>query len=189
MKTSFRDISLSKLNHYELEDLRLLRNKYSHFLVYNQKITKESQISWFNNINSQEIYCSVYKGSDLAGFVFAKGLDKINKSFETGILFHEKYQNTSLPPISCIMLSNIMFNVLQYSLAIAIVHKNNIEAINFNLKFGFEVVSNNKDFVFLNIKKNDFSSTKNKFILPILNTQIVNLDNDFIEKYTINQCE
>ncbi|HBS88291.1 MAG: hypothetical protein A2W91_17760 [Bacteroidetes bacterium GWF2_38_335] len=170
MKICKYGVSLIRLRKEHIELVRTKRNdpKISGFMEYRDYITPEMQEKWFDSINN--IYNSYYLieyENEYIGLINEKNINFEERSSEAGLfIWEEKYLNTYVPLFASLCLLEVGFNILQGEKCYIKVHKDNRNAIDYNIKMGFELLSENPEtgFKTLVLKRNGYEDKVRKII-------------------------
>jgi hypothetical protein len=166
MIISFRNINLSEIGVSDLESLRKLRNENRELLINNTEIDENNQKAWFHALDKEKnTYYTIKKDKVLLGFIFVKNLDENEMSFETGVLILNEFKGSSAVAIAAMILSFYYFFIKKYNLALANIHKDNHQALEFNKSLKFEVLGLDGDFYKLRCSNNEYLSLLDKLSL------------------------
>lgn len=139
-------ITLKRITIDDIEIIRQWRNsdeiqRNMHFRKY---ITKRMQKKWFHSIDNINnfYYLIEYKGEKI-GLFNEKNIDWENKTSETGLFIANiNYINTQIPILASLCLSEIGFYIIQGEKSYIRILKNNLQAIEYSLSFGYELCEN-----------------------------------------------
>jgi RimJ/RimL family protein N-acetyltransferase len=135
-------ITLERLSLDTIELVRNWRNdpKISKYMVYQDYITPEMQLQWFNKINNDLNYFWIAKFNDEdLGLVNIKNIDYEKKCGETGIfIYNDKYLNSDIPFRVSLCNHDFIFEKLNLEFTYGPVLANNKRAIRFGKAFGCE---------------------------------------------------
>jgi RimJ/RimL family protein N-acetyltransferase len=142
-------ITLRRITLDDIEIIRHWRNsdEIQKRMQYREYITKRMQKKWFysiDNINNF-YYLIEFKGEKI-GLFNEKNIDWKNRTSETGLFIaDEKYINTQIPILASLCLSEIGFYVIQGEKSFIRILKDNKQAIEYSLNFGYELCANQAD--------------------------------------------
>ena len=142
MIISFKDIELSTLQFNEIEVLRNLRNTHHNKFIDTKIISSKQQEIWFENIDySSNLFLTIKQKETICGFIYYHDIDIINKSTKTAILVNENNIEAHSPSLCAIMLSDFIFKNSPINQLHSKIKLNNIKAIEFNKKIGFQIIA------------------------------------------------
>ena len=137
-----------ELHRLKIEDVELVRQKRNEKAIrekmfYQKIITFEEQKKWFESINNiYNYYFVIHYNNKKVGLIHGK-----IHSFEEGIaeggifIWDEETYNSIVPVISSVCMADITFFIMNMKKTIADVRIENKIALDYNLKLGYEVVS------------------------------------------------
>lgn len=157
MIIAYRQLILQSIKEVDLENLRLARNSYRHFLIESEEIHAGGQKEWFTSFDrDKNSYYVIRSSEQTVGFIFVKNIARDKSSFETGVLAMPEFIGTSLLSLAALMLSHYMFYHQDFTQAIAWIHKDNQAAMAFSKSLGFRITKEYDNF-------NEFRSTKQDY--------------------------
>ena len=138
-------VTLNRLTINKIELVRNWRNdpKISEYMFFNDYITQEMQVKWFNSINNDLNYyfIAVYKDEEI-GLCNIKNIDKEKKCGEGGIFVYvDKYVGTEVPFRVNFCLLDFAFEVLKLDYVYGRMLPSNKHAIRFNKFLGANIES------------------------------------------------
>jgi len=109
-------------------------------MFYQKKITQDMQQQWFQNINSIYHYYFIIEENKMpVGLVNLKDVDYSKRIGEGGLfLWDESCLKTTLPVCSAICMLDFSFQILQLKTILTQVREDNLNAIHFNERLGYE---------------------------------------------------
>lgn len=136
-------IELERLTENDIELVRKMRNKkeISNRMFFQKKIGKTQQKKWFRSIdNPHNYYFLIKHNQKKLGLVHGKILSYTDKTAEGGIFIWEKsVWGTHIPVIVSICMADITFLILKMEKTNAEIRMDNRQAIDYNLKLGYEI--------------------------------------------------
>ena len=170
MKIANYGVTLSRLTEDKIELVRNWRNdpKIAQFMEFNEYITPEMQLKWFNKINNDKNYYFIieYNGLEI-GLINIRDLDFDKMEGEAGIfIYNDEYLNSDISFRSNLLLCEFCFETLHLHRIIAHILKDNKRAIQYNLFFGYKIAANQTDVLnqLYYLKEVDFITKKDKLI-------------------------
>ncbi|MCY7294525.1 GNAT family N-acetyltransferase [Alteromonas sp. a30] len=143
-------VRLEPVKASDLPMLRQWRNdpKISQHMLSNALITEEQQLRWFESIvndNSQQHFVIYYKGAPI-GSANIKSADGVclrdSNCIEPGLyIYEDKYRANLLAFAPTLLLNDFSFYDIGVEKLKAVVLAENLAALNYNKKLGYEVVS------------------------------------------------
>ena len=138
-------LELHRLTENDIELVRQKRNDINirKKMFYQKEITAEEQLKWFDSINNMFNYYFIihYKGKRI-GLVHGKVLSYDLGVAEGGIfIWDATYQNSHIPVIVSICMTDLTFFVLNMNKTFAKVRMDNKVAIEYNNKLGYKEIS------------------------------------------------
>ena len=163
-------ITLEPLKINTIETVRLWRNQIevSQFMEFQNEISKEEQLIWFEKIqNSNSEYYIIKKEEQQIGLIHLNQIDYTTKSGEAGLFIGDnKFNGTGITLGASILLLEYAFNKLGLDTIFAKVKNSNSNAINYNKLLGFaEDKPYNTEFTIYQLKKEQFYNIKPKLLL------------------------
>jgi len=138
-------IELHRLTEKDLELVRQKRNdkNIQKKMFYQEEITSEAQQKWFEGINNKFNYYFIIRcNGEKIGLVHGKILSFESKIAEGGIFVWDlNYQNSHVPVMVSICMTDLTFFVLNMNKTIACVRTDNRVAIDYNSKLGYREIS------------------------------------------------
>lgn len=152
-------------------DLELLRNwrnaeNVNRYLKTRKQISLEEQLIWFESLNyNTSIFFMLLNANKPIGLIYAHNIDYTERSFE-GSLFvgDDMFKNTIFPVQAAIMLTLTFFNEWHFKYAYSTVHIENVNAIDFDRKLGYEEIDNNGSFIKSKCSKDVFLIRSNPLV-------------------------
>ncbi len=148
MKINVFDITLVRLKHEHIEELRQQRNsdKIKMRMEYREYITPEMQEDWFkktnNDIENSLYMIVVYNGKNIG---LISGRERDNQS-EGGIFFWEDYyMNTHIPVLTSITFIDNSIYFLQHEKFFGKILRDNLPSISYNKSLGFRLCEGQED--------------------------------------------
>lgn len=192
MKIEINDLILRKLEITDIELVRKFRNeeRISKHLISQSYISKSEQINWFKSIDWKiSYYWMIIFDNKERGIIYINNYNKDKKSIETNIfIFQEEDKGDPEFIRSLWIISYICFNNLDFKILQSKIQVENLPAIEIDKFFGFKVVNENKELIFLECSKIDFTKNSKKIINLFFNkkrnVKIEELESDsFISDY------
>lgn len=170
----YKDIILVPMNFEDSESFRQLRNREENrkWFVYNNEITMEAQIKWFENYldKAGEYMFSAYHKAQPNKFIGAVSIydeNKDSKQAEFGRIIVDK-QLISEKGVGFMItycVCKIAFNQIQLKKVKLEVYEDNLPAIKMYEKVGFSKVStikiNDRNLIIMELLKDDFIKQNN----------------------------
>lgn len=146
MKLVKYSVTLKRLTTDELELLRVKRNEVRHLMEYQEYITPEMQLKWFESINNRNnFYYIIEYQNEKIGLINQKDVSHDQNTMNSGLfLFDEKYYQSFIPVCASLMLIEIGFYIFATGPSYIQVMHNNQRAINYNKSLGY-VLCNNQE--------------------------------------------
>jgi RimJ/RimL family protein N-acetyltransferase len=167
-------ITFKRLDLEQLELVRQWRNSddVRLFMQYQEMISPDEQLQWFNNVNNSENYYFIaYKDEEPFGVYNVKNILSQFKSAEVGVyLINKRYWELDWSMRGTFLLMDFVFHGLKLNSVIAHVLKSNKKTYYYNRQLGFheDVLLSNEKSYFLILKKEDFYSMKNMKLIEYL---------------------
>jgi UDP-4-amino-4,6-dideoxy-N-acetyl-beta-L-altrosamine N-acetyltransferase len=163
------NIVLEPLQIDKLETVRLWRNKeqVSKFMEFKEEISKEQQITWFQNINPQnEYYFIIQKDAVSIGLIHINKVNREEKNAEVGLFIGESnYAGTGITIGASLNLLDFAFENLNLIEVIAKINNENINAVKYNSFLGFTLSHPlNSDFSLWKLTKEAYEISKPKLV-------------------------
>ncbi len=154
------------LHEKHLEELLMYRNTdfVRKKMFFQEIITWENHIKWFNSINNQfnYYYVIINEAGVNCGLINLKGI-KNNNSGAGLFLYKEEFKETLIAIKATYIIHEFAFYLLNINKLIVEVEKDNLQAINYNKALGFKKVLLVKNNLILELRKNDFISKFEKY--------------------------
>lgn len=137
-------VVLKRLTRDDIELVRQWRNNpaIQKTMNYQEYITKEQQLEWFNSINNKYNYYFLitHKGRSL-GVINAKNVSETERTGEGGIFVWEESEELDLVPVfSSLAILNVVFKVMDFfKKSIIQVRRDNPKAIYYNTMLGYKI--------------------------------------------------
>ena len=183
MKIEINDLILRKLEISDIELVRKFRNekRISKHLIHQSYISKSKQMNWFKSIDWKiSYYWMIVFDNKERGIIYINNYNSDKASIETNIfIFQEEDKGNpefirSLWIISFLCFKKFNFKILQSKIQVE-----NFPALEIDKFFGFKEVNNNKELIFLECSKNDFTKNSKKIINLFFNK----MSNVIIEEF------
>lgn len=143
MKYTKFGITIVRLKEEDIELVRQWRNSPQIMERYEFRdyITPEMQQQWFRSIsNLTNFYFVIIYQREKIGVINVKNIDWQTRKLESGIFIpEERYQDTFVPSIASIMLTQMFFRIFGWDHYHAHILKNNYRAIQYNKSLGYEL--------------------------------------------------
>jgi len=162
-------ITLERLCLDKIELVRNWRNdpKISKYMVFQDYITPEMQLQWFNKINNERNYYLIaqYNNEDI-GLVNIKDIDFKKKCGETGIfIYQDKYLNSDISFRVSVCQHDFLFEKLNLEFAYGQVLSDNRRAIRLGKALGCEFdFAKGGNIVPVMLTKESYFNHREKFI-------------------------
>lgn len=162
-------ITLEPLSGVTIETVRIWRNQQEvrQFMEFQEEITKEDQIRWFEKIqNSNSEYFIIKKEDCPIGMIHLNQINFDTKSAEAGLFIgNSKFSGTGITLGASIVLLEHAFNDLKLNIIFAKVKNNNTNTIKYNQLLGFiKDKPFNSEFTIWKIKRQTFFDIKPKLL-------------------------
>ena len=142
-------IILERLKEEDIELVRQWRNSDPVRLnmKYQEVITPEMQLTWFNSINNlQHNYLMIHYKDEKIGLLNDKNIDWESRSSESGIFFgRTEFYNTFLPYLVSVAGIETTFYFLGWKKQVAHILRSNTNAVKFNLMLGYHLCEKQVD--------------------------------------------
>lgn len=152
----------------DLELLRIWRNaeNVNRYLKTRKPISPEEQNLWFESLNyNTSIFFMLLIANTPIGLIYAHNIDSGESSFEGSIFIgDDKFKNTIFPVQAAIMLTLTFFNEWHFKYAYSTVHKENLNALDFDRKLGYEEIDSNNAFIKSKCSKDVFLSRSTSLV-------------------------
>jgi RimJ/RimL family protein N-acetyltransferase len=134
----------------DLELLRYWRNQsfIRNTMQYREYITSNQQRKWFNKINNKyNFYFLIEYDKKKIGLINCKDAEENSNIAEGGIFIWDKsYWGSSIPALASLSMLQAVFEIFQSGEAsIARVAVDNVAALDFNQKLGYQIVGKTPD--------------------------------------------
>lgn len=158
-------VSLRQVESTDLEQLRTWRNDpdIAKFMLSQGHISKQQQLHWFEKIqadNSQQHFVIDYKGipigvANIRSSSHGQSLLQ-TKVIEPGIyIADKKYRANILAFAPTLLINDYCFESLKAEKLLAKVKAENIAALNYNIKLGYQITSHS-DLIEISLIFNDY---------------------------------
>jgi UDP-4-amino-4,6-dideoxy-N-acetyl-beta-L-altrosamine N-acetyltransferase len=149
MIIDYFDVTARRINEEDLELIRYWRNteKISSKMQYREVITREMHREWYKKINNIQIgfaFIIEYRKQPV-GMIHS--FDNIDSEFSEGGMFfwEDYYWSSNIPVMVSTALSDVGFYIGQNKYSYIKVLRDNINAINYNKQFGYEICKGEED--------------------------------------------
>lgn len=143
MKWTRYGISLIRITGEHIELVRQKRNDPAihKYMDFQDEITPEMQLQWFNSINNiNNYYYIIEVNGDKIGLIHNKNVNWQSKISESGIFIWDRnYLSSYAPLFASLCFCEIGFYIFQGGDSIIKVRKDNNRAIEYNRLLGFEL--------------------------------------------------
>lgn len=157
-------ITLRRITIDDIEMVRNARNAVRHLMDFQEYITQEMQLKWFNSINNpNNFYYIIEYQNESVGLIHEK-----NVSIEPGVkyedseggifLFDEKYYSSPAPVLAALTLIEKGFYIFGDTESIIHIMKGNDAAVRFNQDLGYVLCEGQE-----NKTKQKYILTKERF--------------------------
>lgn len=148
----YLDLVLRPLVSKDLEELRLLRNKYSRFFLNQSHISPSDQLKWYDNYlqKNDDIMFTVAKKDNPDKFIgaisayhinFENSVCEIGRTMVDKIKAPERGIGTNVTKAICYFC----FRFLKLKKVICVCLKNNLRILRVNQKIGFSIIDDTDD--------------------------------------------
>jgi RimJ/RimL family protein N-acetyltransferase len=146
-------LKYTRVTKNDIELLRYWRNQpfIRETMQFKEYITPEMQMQWFNKINNKfNYYFIIETEGNKIGLINCKDAEPNTKIAEGGIFIWDKnYWGTTVPSFASLTMLQAVFEIFKSGTeSIATVACNNIEALKYNEKLGYEIKSKTADGMF-----------------------------------------
>lgn len=181
-------IALKRLTEQDIELVRTKRNDKAirEKMFYQKIISPEEQLKWFKSINnSLNYYFIIEYNNKKIGLTHGKIVSYTNAISEGGLfIWDKKYQNTHIPVLASVCMTDLTFYVLKMKKAMAKVRFDNDTALTYNEKLGYKEVAraNNEVLIELDLLSYESSEIK-KLVKKITNdSKDISWENIYLNK-------
>lgn len=137
----FENLKLQLISAVDLEMIRGWRNTshVAEFMEYQEEITEEAQLTWFQSIQNQEhLYFKILVNEAPIGLLNLKNIDWKNKNAEAGVFVgRDDFRGTITPILSIFVLMKTVFDYFGFEHLQAKISNRNEQAIRFNKELGY----------------------------------------------------
>ena len=133
-------IYLEPLSEANLELVRQWRNSaaIAQYMEYQKEISSEAQIVWFRSLQSA-YYFVIYAAKSPCGLIDLKRINLETKTAEAGLFIGDtQFLGTGIALGASILLLDFAFDQLHLETVNAKMHKDNLEAKQYNQLLGFQ---------------------------------------------------
>ena len=146
MKITNYGITLSRLTEDKIELVRNWRNdpKIAQYMEFEEYITPEMQLTWFNKINNDKNYYFIIEyNKHEVGLINVKDIDSEIYQGEAGIfIYDDDCLNSTVSFQATLCLYDFCFETLKLKQLTAHILNDNKRAIKFNKMIGFKILQN-----------------------------------------------
>jgi len=140
----------------DIELIRYWRNQdfIKNTMQFQEYITPEMQLKWFNSINNKDNYYFLIEvDNKKIGLINCKNAHPITREAEGGIfIWDTAYWNTPIPAFASLTMLEGVFELFGAAgSSVATVKKDNTKAIQFNKMLGYEIVSEKENSEFIKL--------------------------------------
>ena len=138
-------VTLRRLTHDKIEMLRQWRNdpKIQQYMIYREYITPEMQEAWFQRINNDYNFYFIieYEGREV-GLINIKDVDYEKKTGEPGqFMYADDLLDSDVSMRASLCMMDFVWHTLELDSMYIHVVATNKRALDYNLLFGYEMVS------------------------------------------------
>lgn len=141
-------IRLERLRGEDIELIRQKRNspEISRFMEYQEHITSDMQMKWFNSLNPQsDFYFVIHCEGKKIGLIHTSDIHWEDKTANSGLfLWNQNYLGTHVPVLASITMLDVFMGMIGIEAYYAKVLNTNKAALIYNTKLGFEEVPGQK---------------------------------------------
>lgn len=186
MKIEINDLILRKLQISDIELLRMFRNekRISKHLINQAYISKSEQIDWFKSIDWESSYywMIIFDNKD-RGIIYINNFNADKDSIETNIFIFQEQDKGNPEFIRALwIISYLCFEKFNIKMLQSKIQVENLPAIEIDKFFGFKEVNKNKELIFFECSKFDFTKNSKRilqlFFNKSLNVKIEGLESD-----------
>jgi UDP-4-amino-4,6-dideoxy-N-acetyl-beta-L-altrosamine N-acetyltransferase len=144
MHISKYGIDLTPLDSEELELVRTWRNDpaVADHMFFQEEISPEMQETWFDSLDDSNLYWMIVHNGNRIGVINVKNIDWTDRTGEAGIFIGEaSYRNSPVCMMAIAAMMDVFFDYFDFTELRASIKKGNENALDFNQKLGYEVVS------------------------------------------------
>lgn len=139
-------VTLRRLTLDKIEMVRNWRNhpKISQYMEFQEYITPEMQLNWFNKINNDNNFYFIieFEGLEI-GLINIRDIDYEKLEGEGGIfIYNDSYLNSDVSFRSVLCLFDYFFELLKFKKIIAHILSDNKRAFQYNKLLGFKITDN-----------------------------------------------
>ncbi len=159
-------ITMRRLNKDKIELLRQWRNdpKIRQYMIYQEYITPEMQVKWFEKINNDNnLYFIIEDGGQDVGMINVKDIDYSKGEGEGGIFIYEdRLLNSDFAYRAHIVLFDYAFDIIGLNGIISEIQPTNVRAIRFASFLGCEITKETQDCTFFMLTRENYFKNKNR---------------------------
>lgn len=165
------NLELTPLKKEDLETVRMWRNDadIAQFMEYQENITPEQQIEWFNSLDEKTTYFIIQSNTKKIGLINLKNIDLVQQTAESGLFIGNKsFMGTGITLGASIILLDYAFEKLNLNTVTAKVNKKNSDAKMYNELIGFTCQSSlNDQFCHWTLDKEVYMTNRPKLVQMI----------------------
>jgi UDP-4-amino-4,6-dideoxy-N-acetyl-beta-L-altrosamine N-acetyltransferase len=166
MRISKYGIELTPLVSEELELVRGWRNDpaIADQMFFQEEISPQMQNSWFDSLDDSNLYWMVVHDTKRIGVINVKNIDWTDRTGEAGIFIGEaSYRNSPVCMMAIAAMMDVFFEYFGFSELRATIKKGNENALDFNQKLGYRIVSEDDNTYYLTSNSENYASAISRF--------------------------
>lgn len=160
-------VYLEPLSEANLELVRQWRNSaaIAQYMEYQNEISPEAQITWFRSLQSAH-YFVIYAANSPCGLIDLKRINLETKTAEAGLFIGDtQFLGTGIALGASILLLDFAFEQLHLETVNAKMHKDNLEAKQYNQLLGFQhVEKRNSSFELWELKRSVYLKNRPRLV-------------------------
>lgn len=166
MRISKYGVELTTLIPEDLELVRTWRNQsdVAEHMFFQEEITPEMHQSWFSSLDISDVYWMISHDAVRIGVINVKQINWLARSGEAGIFIGDsRYRNSPLCMMAVAAMMDVFFGYFDFSELRATIKKGNENAIDFNLKLGYRIVSEDHNAYYLTTNSEHYGMAISRF--------------------------
>lgn len=166
MRISKYGIELTPLVSKELELVRGWRNDpaVADQMFFQTEISPEMQQTWFDSLDESNLYWMIVHNTKRIGVINVKNINWTDRTGEAGIFIGEaSYRNSPISMMAIAAMMDVFFDYFGFSELRATIKKGNENAVDFNLKLGYQLVSETETAFLLTTNSVNYAKAISRF--------------------------
>jgi hypothetical protein len=180
MRITHHGTLLRTINGNDIEQIRIWRNRtyVNRYLLNRKFIEPQEQVNWFKSLNPHNsIYFVMEERMKPFGVIYARNIDFQTKRFEGSIFTgDEDFMETFLPAKAALMLSIFFFENLQFQIATSIVHSDNSNALELDMRLGYREIKTENGYIISECSSQSFELSSRSFKKLLLRNEPIGIE-------------